>query len=62
MKKKIASIFQQLLLLIIVSMIGGFLFFAPFMAIAIMRDNANANITQPDIDVQEQIQSETMIQ
>lgn len=62
MMKKIVKIFQWLLTWIIILIMFGVFLFAPFFVIAIMHNNVSAGITQPDIDVQEQIYSEMMIQ
>lgn len=58
MKQKIEYV---LMILLALFMMVWFLA-APFVIIVIMQDNVNAGITHPDIDVQEQIQSEMMIQ
>lgn len=57
-RRCITDILQWIIFWIIVAIMSGCFLFGPYFVIAIMRDNVNAGITHPDIDVQEQIQAE----
>ena len=53
---------QLLLLWIIAMVIAVFFFLAPFLVLVIMKDNVDSGVVYPDMDVEEQINTETIIQ